>query len=146
MRLFVAVWPPEEVLDLIEGLPRPALPGLRWTPRSQWHVTLQFLGELHEPPRLPRLDLDPPTATLGPASRRLGRVTALPVSGLDELAARFPQDGGRPFRGHLTIARGQAPAVACAAAWPVEEVTLVRSHLGQGPARYEVLERTPVRR
>ena len=41
----MAVWPPEEVLDLIGGLARPEVEGLRWTTRDQWHVTLRFFGE-----------------------------------------------------------------------------------------------------
>jgi RNA 2',3'-cyclic 3'-phosphodiesterase len=44
-RLFVAVWPPAEVLDRLEALPRVELAGCRWTIRAQWHVTLRFLGE-----------------------------------------------------------------------------------------------------
>lgn len=47
MRLFVAVVPPDEVVEhLAEHLmPRvEAGPDLRWTDRAQWHVTLAFLG------------------------------------------------------------------------------------------------------
>ena len=43
-RLFVAVWPPPEVLDVLAALPRTERPGVRWTTRDQWHVTLRFLG------------------------------------------------------------------------------------------------------
>ena len=44
-RLFVAVWPPDDVLDLLAGLP-----GRRWLESggraaAQWHVTLRFLGD-----------------------------------------------------------------------------------------------------
>ena len=46
MRLFVAVWPPPEVLDLVAEIDRPALAGVRWTTRDQWHVTLRFLGRM----------------------------------------------------------------------------------------------------
>ena len=46
MRLFVAVWPPPEVLDLVAEMDRPALAGVRWTTRDQWHVTLRFLGRM----------------------------------------------------------------------------------------------------
>ncbi|MER3453020.1 MAG: RNA 2',3'-cyclic phosphodiesterase, partial [Acidimicrobiia bacterium] len=49
MRLFVAVWPPEEVLDVVAKLPRPGVVGLRWTSREQWHVTLRFFGSVPEP-------------------------------------------------------------------------------------------------
>jgi 2'-5' RNA ligase len=46
VRLFVAVWPPPEVLDLVAEIDRPALAGVRWTTRDQWHVTLRFLGRM----------------------------------------------------------------------------------------------------
>ena len=49
-RLFVAVWPPDEVLDLIAALPRPEVEGLRWTTRDQWHVTLRFFGSVELAP------------------------------------------------------------------------------------------------
>ncbi|NIR41602.1 MAG: RNA 2',3'-cyclic phosphodiesterase, partial [Actinobacteria bacterium] len=43
-RLFVAVWPPPSVVDLLARLPRREEPGVRWTTEAQWHVTLRFLG------------------------------------------------------------------------------------------------------
>ncbi|MEA2686121.1 MAG: hypothetical protein QOE93_1316, partial [Actinomycetota bacterium] len=47
-RLFVAVWPPAPLLDAVAALDRPAVPGLRWTGREQWHVTLRFLGAVED--------------------------------------------------------------------------------------------------
>lgn len=64
MRLFVALCPPEPVLDAVEaavGPPRARWGGLRWARREQWHITLAFYGEL-APARLPAL------------TRRLARV------------------------------------------------------------------------
>ena len=46
MRLFVAVWPPDDVIDVLADLPRPEVAGVRWTTRGQWHVTLRFLGHV----------------------------------------------------------------------------------------------------
>lgn len=49
MRMFVAVLPPEEVLeDLADFLaPRQeAEPGFRWTVPDQWHLTLAFMAEV----------------------------------------------------------------------------------------------------
>ena len=46
-RAFVAVVPPEDVLDAIETRVVPARAphdGLRWNRREQWHLTLRFLG------------------------------------------------------------------------------------------------------
>jgi len=49
VRLFVAVWPPEAVVEMLRGVDRPDLPQLRWTTEQQWHVTLRFLGEVDAP-------------------------------------------------------------------------------------------------
>ena len=66
--------------------------------------------------------------------------------------AGFPPEE-RPFKAHLTISRvepGQPVAEVLAAQrplavrMPVREVCLVRSQLGGGPARYEVLHRFPL--
>jgi 2'-5' RNA ligase len=98
-------------------------------------------------------------ARLGPALIRLGRgVLAAPVGGLEAVAdavtaatsdlGRPP--GGRPFRGHVTLARsrGNIPAALAAAAveaeWAVDAVCLVVSHLHPAGARYEVVQRFPV--
>ena len=161
MRLFVALRPPEDVLDLLEALPRPERPGVRWTGRDQWHVTLRFLGEVDDPgPVADALDAAPLAAcdaALGPGLATLGRqVLCVPVDGLDALAGAVvaatagfghpPED--RPFRGHLTLARlrrdrGGSPAgltsTPVEAAFPVGEIQLVRSHLGTGGPRYEDL-------
>lgn len=51
MRLFVAVVPPDDVLDDLEEHVEPrrdAGPEIRWTDRHQWHVTLAFLGAVPE--------------------------------------------------------------------------------------------------
>src|SRR5262249_47107566 len=51
MRLFVAVTPPPEVLDELEAAVAPlrsSCPGLRWTGRQNWHVTLAFLGQVDD--------------------------------------------------------------------------------------------------
>jgi 2'-5' RNA ligase len=48
VRCFVAVWPPDDVLDDLAALPRPAATYARWSTRDQWHVTLRFFGELDE--------------------------------------------------------------------------------------------------
>lgn len=163
MRLFVGVRPPDEVLDLVADLPRPAREGLRWTTRPQWHVTLRFLGEVADPaPVIDALDAVGSALTalgevvLGPRVEALSaRVVSLPVAGLDGLASavvaatermgRPPED--RPFRSHLTLARashGSVRRLASAvigqplsAHFAVADIRLVRSHLGRQGARYE---------
>ena len=164
-RLFVAAWPPPGVLDLLAGLERPAVEGLRWTRPEQWHVTLRFLGQVGDAApvvdALATMPASPCRAVLGPAVGRFGqRVLHVPVEGLDDVAAavvaatagmgRSPEH--RPFSGHLTLARATgrgrprvdlrplvgAPVSAC---WPAEELCLVESRLNPHGARYEVVER-----
>jgi 2'-5' RNA ligase len=168
VRLFVAVWPPPEVLDAVEALDRPAQAGVRWTTREQWHVTLRFLGRVDDvemvAARLGSVGAVAAapsgvglTATAGPVTTGLGRsLVVLPVSGLDRLAAAVvgltasfgePPEP-RPFAGHVTLARAKRGAgvgglvgAPLSARWPVSEVTLVASELHPAGARYSVLTR-----
>jgi 2'-5' RNA ligase len=173
MRLFVAVSPPEEVLALVEALPRPNLATLRWTTPDQWHVTLRFLGEVERwqpvadtlrqiPAALREAGVEETEAVLGPAVAWFSgrRILQVPVAGLEVLAAQVssatvkwggPPEPG-PYAGHLTLARvrgqGRGPASLAGtpirAAWKVEKVVLVSSTLGSGGAHYEVLEGVPL--
>ena len=156
MRLFVAVRPPDAVLDVIGGLRRPAREGVRWTTRPQWHVTLRFLGEVDDPaPVVAALETAPLVgcaAVMGPRVAALGYgVVIVPVAGLEALAegvvattgqfGRAPE--ARPFRGHLTLARVRRGSVrglvgeAIELRFPVEHIRLVRSRPGPGGARYD---------
>jgi len=155
-RLFVGVWPPPSVRAVVASLRGPDQPGVRWMGPEHWHVTLRFLGTAEVAPAvyaLSQLSGGPGAlAVVGPTSVRLGReLIRLPVAGLGPLAAavdiafaglgRDPDH--RPFRGHLTLARGTgvrglaAPRLAEPVEWAVGSVSLVRSHLGRGGARYE---------
>jgi 2'-5' RNA ligase len=52
-RGFVAIVPPDEVLDAIDGLlERPKSSTFAWTRRDQWHITLQFYGRVDDPDSL----------------------------------------------------------------------------------------------
>src|SRR5258707_4871563 len=88
--MFVAVWPPDDVLDAIAALPRPDVAGLRWTPPAQWHVTLRFLGECDTEAAVEaigRLQTGPATAVVGPVTGRFGRrILQVPVGGLESVA------------------------------------------------------------
>ena len=144
MRLFVGVWPPSDVLNAVAALPRAG--EARWTRRDQWHVTLLFIGEVDDPaPWVARVQdvaasCGARTVTLGRATRRLGRdILVLPASGLDDIAAAFGNDR---FRGHLTLARNAPSHLAgdaFEASFEVRDIALIRSHLGNGPARYETI-------
>ena len=74
MRLFVAVWPPADVIDGLRGLERPSVDGVRWTTPDQWHVTLRFLGELPSASALSAAlhgtALPAATAVMGPSAAR----------------------------------------------------------------------------
>jgi 2'-5' RNA ligase len=157
-RLFVAVRPPPETLDLIASIPRPEQAGTRWTPRAQWHVTLVFLADapLDEiGARLSRLDALGATARIEGVASISRQVWALSVLGLEALAAAVHEVLGvtpdRSFRGHLTLARlrrggrsGGRPQLprelttAPAASFLVREVELVRSELTDVGARHTI--------
>ncbi len=138
MRLFVAITPPDVVLDELEtrlAPLRPAWPGLRWLSRDSWHITLAFLGEVSDiaaaalEPRLQRaahrhhhqaMSLAGAGAFPRPARAKvLWTGIRADQSALSKLAASVaagarragapPPDEGRPFRPHLTLARCQAP-------------------------------------
>jgi 2'-5' RNA ligase len=160
-RLFVAVWPPAGAVEALAAIERPAWPDLRWTAPDQWHVTLRFLGRA-----VPAPDADaalagvvhpPCLVTMGPAVRPLGRhLLVVEVTGLDSLAAAVgratvdlvAQQGGRPWRGHLTIARARGRAdlrrrggQPLSASWRAEDFALVASQLHPQGARYRTLAR-----
>ncbi|HEY5886838.1 MAG TPA: RNA 2',3'-cyclic phosphodiesterase [Acidimicrobiales bacterium] len=163
-RLFVAVWPPPEVLDGIEALHRPVDDGGRWTRRDQWHVTLRFLGsaDVDEVRSvLAGVRHSPVEAVVGPATELLGEgVLHLPVAGLGSLAdgvVAATRDLGRPpegrrFLGHLTLARmaGEPPEGVLGqpftARFAVDAFHLVSSSLGGNAARYETVATFPLTR
>lgn len=173
VRLFVAVWPPPDVMELLAGLARPPRDGLRWTTAEQWHVTLRFLGEADADEVRDLLVglasvAEMVEARLGPAVGRFGqRVLHVPVRGLEVVAGevirrtaavgRAPED--RPFSGHVTLARvrearggrGRArvdlrplEGARIEARWAVRDVTLVASRLHPHGARYDVIDRLPL--
>jgi 2'-5' RNA ligase len=138
MRLFVAVAVPvcaaDELDDAVAPL-RQLWPGLRWTGRDAWHLTLAFLGEVTEPacvrlrPRLeraaarhPRISLSLGGAGAFPGAARArvlwtgvrGEPSALAalaesVAAGARRAGAPPAEEGRRFRPHLTLARCREP-------------------------------------
>ena len=136
MRLFVAVAVPVHAADELDDAVAPlrqSCPGLRWTGRDAWHLTLAFLGEVTEPvcaslgPQLERAAAGRPrfSLSLGGAGAFPGAARARvlwtggqgePLGALAEDVAKGarragapPAEEGRRFRPHLTLARCREP-------------------------------------
>ena len=144
---------------------------LRWADPDGWHVTLAFLGSIpaESVPALVERLVAPAVAN-PVVSVRTGGIGAFPAPARARVAWYGVQDEGgrlarlasdvaialgldatRPFRPHLTLARARHPvdlrswlasASAPEGALDVDRLTLMRSHLGGGPARYETLATT----
>jgi 2'-5' RNA ligase len=161
-RLFIAVWPTEEVAEELAALPRKDQRGVRFVPPESWHITLRFLGEANPYEVIGALDdvvLPSAVARLGPGVDAFSdRALVVPVAGLDELAdvvrdatAHIGQAPRRRFVGHLTLARlkpfadmPRAMGSFVQAEFEVGEVALVQSHLDPDGARYTTIHTWPV--
>ena len=158
-RLFVAVWPPDDVIRTLAAMARPAAAGIRWTKPERVHVTLRFLGECDEAGAadvLRSARLPAARVILGPAVEQLGRgVLVVPAHGLEGLAASViavTRHLGQPppergFRGHLTVGRFKREPPPdyrqpLAASFDATEVALVRS---DPPGSYVVVARFALR-
>jgi 2'-5' RNA ligase len=177
VRLFVALWPPPDaVAELLAAVGELTAehPHLRWTAPEQWHLTLAFLGEVADE-RRPELGerlaraaaRHPPLALRFTGGGRFGarvlftrvdgdREPLIRLAGSASAAARrsrIPVDD-RPYRPHLTLARGRGaddlrPLAARleplnGAAWTATDLDLVESRLGQGPAHYVTVASWPL--
>jgi 2'-5' RNA ligase len=164
-RLFVATWPPPEVVGLLSALDRPELPGVRWSTPEQWMVKVRPLGHVDErvAPLLRDVleaELDGAPAVpcrLGPATRRLGgQWLGVPVHGLDDLAAvvfevteeLVPVTHPQPFQADVVLARGQVPKELAgrpvSASWTARSVSLVADRSSPQAIRYEDLTVIPL--
>jgi 2'-5' RNA ligase len=165
VRLFIAVRPSIAAADLVDRVPRPEAPRVRWLPRDQWHVTLRFLGDAEPDEVVAALAavawgrVPPVDVTLGPATEVLGEsVVMVPAAGCDALVdwvvaatgglGREPED--RPFVGHLTLGRfrDEPPTgsigTPISATFQVDEVLLVASQTRPEGAVHEVVARFPL--
>ncbi len=161
-RAFVAVRPPDAVLDAVSRVPVD-VPGARLTTRDQWHITLQFLGDDVDldavAAALPSLEVAPAEVQLG-APGPLGnpkRSTVFMVGvrsgaavlrdAASEIAERLRPLGiepdERPFVPHLTLARfrratplPREDGSTTGEPWTVRHVVLFESRLGDGPAQH----------
>lgn len=181
MRLFVAVDPGRRVRAALTPWldARSRLDGVRWTAPDNLHATLCFLGEQPSAAlRDLRAALAGTAAAAAACDVRCGPPDAFPHRGrprvlilplhsdgaLEALAARTaaalapwrPDDGGAPFRAHLTLGRvrrGAPPGLPAALrALPdpspppfrAAAIQLVESVPGPGGARYAVLASFPL--
>jgi 2'-5' RNA ligase len=159
-RLFVAAWPTAEVIEALNDVARPPDHGVRWVPRSNWHITLRFVGDadvVDLAERLAAVALPRALAALGPAIEQLGRrQIVVPVEGVDTLARVVRSATGgigepdrRRFHGHLTMARLAPGAHPSALGTPflaefeVAEIAVVASDLRSDGAVYTTLARFP---
>jgi len=129
MRLFVALDLPEVTKDAISDLSG-GIPGLKWIPRANYHLTLRFIGEVDGDAAE---DVAASLASLRAQSfalrlhgvgqfhhRRSGAIWAgvaprEPVAALAAKVERAVQAAGRPapsraFVPHVTLARWSGPA------------------------------------
>jgi len=163
-RLFFALWPDEPVRTALADRVPDLLRGLGGRPQrpDQWHVTLEFLGEvasdrqaaLHraagrvraEPFTLSFDELDhwhKPQVYCLAASVIPGPLAEL-IAGLrTELAEEGFTPEAREFRPHVTLARKVKAArqgrLAPPLAWPSDRFALVRSVTDPTGSRYERL-------
>ena len=132
-RAFLAVVPPDPVLDALEERLHPLRAGepqLRWLPRNQWHLTVQFLGAVGDDDTLTTALSDALTGVV-PFPVRLAGAGAFPAPGratvawigvedataLDTLAtivhtttaALGYEPERRPYHPHLTVGRLARP-------------------------------------
>ena len=135
MRAFVAVRPPDDVLAAVERAVAPArkaMVGPRWTTPDQWHLTLQFLGNVPDDQVTGLSQALDAVSKVQPFPVRLGGGGAFPrvsrgrviwlglavgdgalaglaraVNGALEPLGFAPED--RQHHGHLTLARLKVP-------------------------------------
>jgi 2'-5' RNA ligase len=162
MRLFTALWPPADVIDVLEGAAGGIadLPGWRPVPRERWHLTLAFHGE--DDPDHRAAELDELTGAIAPRLRLAGAGSFPGVlwagletadrAALDALVAGAGGDPGT-FTGHLTLARRSGrrrggpglPDVPPGPWWTPGEVLLVASERDASGPRYRPVHRVPLR-
>jgi hypothetical protein len=158
-RLFVATWPPPEVVAVLSAFERPEIPGVRWSTPEQWMVKVRPLGYVQDrivPPLRDVLEAEldgAPAAEcrLGPSTRRLVEWLGAPVAGLDELASvvfevtseLVPVTHPQPFRADVVLARGRVPRELAgqpvSAAWTARSVALVADRSSPRAAKFEDL-------
>ena len=163
-RLFFALWPDEPLRVTLAGLIATLTSGFdgRWQRPDQWHVTLEFLGDV-PPQRLASLHAAAGQVRLRPLSIAFDRVehwrkpqvlclaaSSVPdelAHAVNELRAALLREGfspeQRPFRPHVTLARKVRSAESTTfdqpIVWRADRFALVRSVTAPAGSRYEPL-------
>lgn len=152
---------------------RPDLAGLRWTDPAAWHLTVLFIGAT-DPAAVPGIVKALGEVASGHAPMRLAtgglggfpaasraRVAWYGLHDADDALGHLARDVRRgiadqqsPFRAHVTLARAREQPVDLrdwivnggepSGEMAVTRISLMRSHLGQGPARYETIAALPM--
>jgi 2'-5' RNA ligase len=163
-RLFFALWPDDELRSTLAARLPPLLAGLGGKPQrhDQWHVTLEFLGEVARDRQAALLEAaarvraEPFTVFFDQLDHwRKPQVVCLaasripaPLAGLiaglrTELAQAGFTPEAREFRPHVTLARKVKAARRARLdpplAWPADRFALVRSVTAPAGSRYEPL-------
>ena len=167
-RLFFALWPDLAAREALARAIEHCVPrdGTRPQRPDQWHVTLQFLGDVPDS-RLPEVraagaeaaaagvacafDLDrlehwPRPEVLCLAASIVPDGIVATVERLrDGLRARGFEPDGRPWRAHATLARGvrrapPPPDVPARVRFPANRIALVQSVTDRSGARYVELD------
>jgi RNA 2',3'-cyclic 3'-phosphodiesterase len=162
-RLFFALWPDDAARTCLADAVRDLVPQGTGRPQrpDQWHVTLEFLGDIPES-RLPAV-LEAAAAASGGAlacelefdrlehwqrpevlclaARSIPEPLAALVQSLrSELRLRGFTPEARPFKAHVTLARRVArpppPARVEPLRWPVRGLSLVQSLADRSGSRY----------
>jgi 2'-5' RNA ligase len=168
LRLFFALWPPDDLQGKLAAWARQAAGKGRPMRRENIHLTLAFLGAT-DPVLFPQLTERARAVRFAPIRLRLDRtgywkhnriiwcgtddepraLTALVAdlrAGLDGAGIRFDP---KPFVSHVTLVR-KAQGLDAAPSWvplvwDVRDFALVRSVAVEGGVSYEVLQRFPAR-
>lgn len=138
MRLFVALDLPDELRDRLGLLASFAMPGARWVPEENYHLTLRFIGEApawqaeeidHALAALRAPGFDLSLAGIGSFAKGGRGVTLWAgverTAALDHLRAKIEtalqriglEPERRRFAPHVTLARLDNPPAAKLAAW-----------------------------
>lgn len=162
MRLFAAIFPPEEVLDAVEPIARRAHRDIAtkgsWVARERMHTTLRFIGDRFRQEECIEMvadavaDAKPFTVRLvaldGFPACRLKRVVVLKLEGneiLSGIVSRLADANERENSPHLTLARFNQPVELPRVKfdpiiWHVDRVSLINSIQFGAERRYSVVQ------